>query len=234
MAGDLLLVMAGPNFKNKIKNGKDLYSLQYIDEPILSNNRNPRLFLLGLLAIISLTFFGFIDFFVSLLLALFLATFLKLFDTSEAKKQTSMELLLILGGAITIGKGFIDTGAAEIIITPLMEILKNWSPIAVITMLYLITVVFTSFVTNVAAVSILFPLAFELIKDVGLEPTPTYLALAFGASAAFLTPVSYQTNLMVYGPGKYFFKDFVKIGLPFLILYSALALITIFALHNLL
>jgi di/tricarboxylate transporter len=79
-----------------------------------------------------------------------------------------------------------------------------------------------------------FPLAFELIKNAGLNPTATYLALAFGASAAFLTPIGYQTNLMVFGPGKYKFVDFFKIGLPFLILYSATALITIFAVHNLL
>jgi di/tricarboxylate transporter len=88
-------------------------------------------------------------------------------------------------------------------------------------------------VTNVAAVSILFPVAYELVEDLNLFPTPTYLALAFGASAAFLTPVSYQTNLMVYGPGKYAFLDYVKIGLPFTIIYSLCALLTIFALHDL-
>lgn len=161
------------------------------------------------------------------------AAVLGLFDNVEAKKQTSIDLLLILGGAITIGKGFIDTGAAQLLINPLMSVISDWNHISIIVVLYFITVLFTSFVTNVAAVSIIFPLAFELIHDLGLNPTPTYLALAFGALAAFLTPVSYQTNLMVYGPGKYAFKDFVKIGLPFTLLYSLCALITIFALHKL-
>ena len=191
------------------------------------------IFLISLFAFVGLSAFGFLDFFVALVLSLLSAAVLGMFDNVEAKKQTSIDLLLILGGAIAIGKGFIDTGAAQLLINPLLSVIGDWNQISIIVVLYLITVVFTSFVTNVAAVSIIFPLAFELIHDLGLNPTPTYLALAFGASAAFLTPVSYQTNLMVYGPGKYTFLDFVKIGLPFTIVYSLFALITIFLLHKL-
>ena len=232
-AGDLLLVMAGPNFKNKISQGKDLYALQWFEDQGVKKSKAQFFFLVSLFAFIGLSAFGYLDFFVALVLSLLSAAVLGMFDNVEAKKQTSIDLLLILGGAIAIGKGFIDTGAAQLLINPLLSVISDWNQISIIVVLYLITVIFTSFVTNVAAVSIIFPLAFELIHDLGLNPTPTYLALAFGASAAFLTPVSYQTNLMVYGPGKYIFKDFVKIGLPFTVIYSLCALITIFALHKL-
>jgi di/tricarboxylate transporter len=232
-AGDLLLVMAGPNFKNKISQGKDLYALQWFEDQGVKKSKAQFFFLVSLFAFIGLSAFGYLDFFVALVLSLLSAAVLGMFDNVEAKKQTSIDLLLILGGAIAIGKGFIDTGAAQLLINPLLSVISDWNQISIIVVLYLITVIFTSFVTNVAAVSIIFPLAFELIHDLGLNPTPTYLALAFGASAAFLTPVSYQTNLMVYGPGKYTFKDFVKIGLPFTVIYSLCALITIFALHKL-
>lgn len=230
-AGDLLLLMAGSNFKNKISQGKDLYALQWLEDQSPKSSSAQKYFLASLVVFIGLSIFGSLDFFIALILSLLSAAILGLFDNVEAKKQTSIDLLLILGGAITVGKGFIDTGAAQLLINPLISVISDWNQIAIIIVLYFITVLFTSFVTNVAAVSIIFPLAFELIHDLGLNPTPTYLALAFGASAAFLTPVSYQTNLMVYGPGKYTFKDFVKIGLPFTLLYSLCALITIFALH---
>lgn len=232
-AGDLLLIMAGPSFKSKITQGKDLYALQWLEDQQNTNSSKQKYFLVLMLTFIGLSIFGFLDFFVALILSLLSAAILGMFDNQEAKKQTSIDLLLILGGAITIGKGFIDTGAAQMMINPLINLIRNWSDVYIIISLYLFTVVFTSFVTNVAAVSIMFPLAFELVHDLGLSATPTYLALAFGASAAFLTPVSYQTNLMVYGPGKYAFKDFVKIGLPFTVIYSLCALITIFALHKL-
>jgi di/tricarboxylate transporter len=77
----------------------------------------------------------------------------------------------------------------------------------------------------VAAVSILFPLVFQIIHDLNLNPLPVYLTLAFAASAAFITPVSYQTNLMVYGPGNYKFKDFLRIGLPFTLIYGAVVIL---------
>lgn len=71
-----------------------------------------------------------------------------------------------------------------------------------------------------AAVSIAFPVAYSLSHDMGLDPTGFYVAIAFGASASFLTPVGYQTNLMIYGPGNYKTADFLKIGVPFTLLYS--------------
>ncbi len=86
--------------------------------------------------------------------------------------------------------------------------------------MYFLTLILTSFVTNIAAVSIVFPLAYSISHELSIDATSFYLAIAFAASAAFLTPVSYQTNLMVYGPGSYKFRDFVKIGVPITILYS--------------
>jgi len=75
-------------------------------------------------------------------------------------------------------------------------------------------------VTNVAAVSIMFPVAYSLAEQLGIEGTPLYVVLAFAASAAFLTPVGYQTNWMVYGPGGYKPQDFLRVGFPLLILYA--------------
>jgi di/tricarboxylate transporter len=78
----------------------------------------------------------------------------------------------------------------------------------------------TSFVTNVAAVSVAFPIALSVTQSLNADTTPFFLAIAFAASAAFLTPFGYQTNWLVYGPGGYKPRDFFKVGLPLLVVYS--------------
>jgi di/tricarboxylate transporter len=231
-AGDLLLLTVGPQFKERIRKGKDLYMLKWIDEQssVSQPKRILLLILIGSLIVLSIT--GLVDFAVALMLMMATAVILGMFGSKELKQQTNLELLLVLGGAIAVGKGFIDSGAASLLMAPLLDMVQAWSQASVILMLFLLTLLFTSFVTNVAAVAIVFPIAFELVQAGGYNPTSIYLTLAFGASAAFLTPVSYQTNLMVYGPGKYKFKDFLKIGIPFTLCYAATALITIIILHG--
>ena len=230
-AGDLLLLTVGPNFEKRLKQGKDMYPLQSIQdgEP---RGKKSVLFMVILAALIGLSIFGVIAFFIALILALGVAVVLRLFNSEDIKQNTDLDLFFILGGAITVGKGIIDSGAADIMIKPLTLMMVDWSPIMVLILLYVMTIFFTSFVTNVASVAIVFPLAYILVQNTGINPTTIYLVLAFGASAAFLTPVGYQTNIMVYGPGKYVFKDFLKIGIPFTFVYSIVALTTIFLIYG--
>jgi di/tricarboxylate transporter len=88
----------------------------------------------------------------------------------------------------------------------------------------ILTNLLTSFIGNVGAVSIAFPLAYSISDNLGIEGYPFFLTIAYAASAAFLTPISYQTNLIIFGPGGYKFKDFFKIGLPVNIIYLSVAL----------
>lgn len=232
-AGDLLLLTTGPRFKSIVSKGKDLYTLSILEEKSKSSVFQRKLFLLAMTALILLSIFNVLSFFMALMLITASAVVLRLFNSSDLKRQTNLDLLLILGGAITVGKAFIDSGAAELLVHPMIEWIAPFGPIAVVVGLYFLTLIFTSFITNVAAVSILFPIAWQLCHDLGLNPTVVYLVLAFGASASFLTPVSYQTNLMVYGPGGYNFKDFIKIGIPFTFLYSIVALYLILQFNSL-
>jgi len=91
--------------------------------------------------------------------------------------------------------------------------------------LFVLTLLLTSLITNAAAVSIMFPLALEMGTQLGLPLTPFFVTIAFAASGDFMTPIGYQTNLMVMGPGNYKFKDYFKVGLPLTILYSATVLL---------
>jgi di/tricarboxylate transporter len=90
----------------------------------------------------------------------------------------------------------------------------RFGPYAVLAAVYLLTSIVTETVTNNAAAALIFPFAVAIALQIGVSPRPFVIAVAFAASASFITPLGYQTNLMVYGPGDYRFMDFVRVGLP--------------------
>ncbi len=150
---------------------------------------------------------------------------LRLFNFKEIKKTVDVDLVVLLVSALAIGKALINTGAADLVATGFVELLLPVGKTAILIGLFVLTVALTSFVTNVAAVSIMFPVAFALTQQLGMESgTPLYVAICFAASAAFITPVGYQTNWMVYGPGGYTNKDFFRVGTPLLLIYSVVCI----------
>lgn len=136
----------------------------------------------------------------------------------------NIDLFLILGSAIALGTAFIDTGGAKFIAAEVIHIFSAYGNLSVVLGIYFLTVILTSFITNAAAISIVFPIAYEMSHSLQIDPNAIYLAIAFGASCSFLTPFGYQTNIMVYGPGGYKFQDFFKIGVPMTALYSITSL----------
>jgi di/tricarboxylate transporter len=101
-----------------------------------------------------------------------------------------------------------------------------------VVLLFAGTVLLTSLITNAAAVSIMFPVALNISEQFSMQATPFFVTIAFAASASFLTPIGYQTNLMVMGPGNYRFSDFFKLGFPLLIIYSAICIFFIIKYYN--
>lgn len=222
--GDLLLLTAGEEFEKRIEQNKDLYSVSVLKSRKETEPwKKVLLFVVAILGGGLLTF-NLISFVFFLLVLLIFTVSLKMTSVEELKKQVNLDLLLILVGALTLGKGLIDSGAAEIIGKNFIDLFISLGQEVVLIALFSLTLILTTFVTNVAALSIVFPLAFQIVKEFDVNGTPFYLAIAFAASAAFITPVSYQTNLIVYGPGGYKFKDFAKFGTPLTLIYSLLIL----------
>ncbi len=225
--GDLLLLTTGKLFKRLSEKDKNIYVVSIvstIDRPLTGKK---KVFLALIFALISAVFAGVISLFSGLVLMLGVGVGLRMINQEKIKKHANLDLLVILGSAITLGGVFISSGAAELVAQPFIELFHPFGVYGIVIGLYLLTFILTSFVTNVAAVSIVFPLAFQIIADLDLNPSLVYLVIAFGASAAFITPVSYQTNLMVYGPGNYKMRDFFKIGISFTLLYSVTSLFTL-------
>src|SRR5699024_6300724 len=93
--------------------------------------------------------------------------------------------------------------------------------------IYLCTVIISAVVTNNAAAVIMFPIAVSLATSLGVSPMPFAITVIMGASASFITPIGYQTNLMVYGPGGYRFMDFTRLGLPLTLVVGGLSVVLI-------
>jgi di/tricarboxylate transporter len=101
---------------------------------------------------------------------------------------------------------------------------QSFGPVAVLSALFIVTTMLTALITNAAAISIVFPIAMSIASQLNLSYTPFFVAIAFAASGDFMTPIGYQTNLMVYGPGGYTFKDFVRVGAFFTLIYSVVCI----------
>ncbi|MBL7858486.1 MAG: SLC13 family permease [Cyclobacteriaceae bacterium] len=140
-------------------------------------------------------------------------------NVTEIKRELDLSLLMVLVCSLAIGIALEKSGAAQLVATLIIDIGIGLGPVAVLAALFFVTILLTALVTNAAAVSIMFPIAMSLAAQLALPSTPFFVAIAFAASGDFMTPIGYQTNLMVYGPGGYTFKDFLKVGTIFTIIY---------------
>ncbi|UZS00165.1 SLC13 family permease [Chondrinema litorale] len=230
--GDLLLLTTGNDFYKRNDALKGLYVISQIQKSEPDNYVNGRIFLgiMGVVILLILT--GFLTLFMGLLILFASLVVLKLFGVNDIRKEMDFNLIAILVCALAIGNAMIETGAAKLVADLLMSFITPFGNIGLLTGLFFLTVLLTTFITNAAAVSIVFPIAYSLCSEMNLNGTPYYIAIAFAASAAFMTPIGYQTNLMVYGPGGYKFGDYFKIGLPLTLIYSAVCLIFIILRYN--
>jgi di/tricarboxylate transporter len=124
-----------------------------------------------------------------------------------------------LAFGLAFGKAMINSGASLYLADLFMLLNQYVGSIGFLMIMFIVTNILAAYITNKAAVAILFPISIALAADLGFNPIPFILIVSFGAAANFITPIGYQTNLMVYGPGGYSFKDFMKIGLPLTIIY---------------
>ena len=132
----------------------------------------------------------------------------------ELQRAVRWDILFLLAGLIPLGLALQVTGAAALAADLLAGLVGDWPPLAVLGVVYLAALLLTEVMSNNACVALMLPVSANLAVELGLNPFTFILAVVFGASLAFMTPVGYQTYLMVYGPGGYRFADFVKVGAP--------------------
>ena len=218
-AGDLLVVVAGARFKERVAETRLLYLLSESTAPEKASRTQLGLVWGSLSALGTLAAVGVLSPLAALALWLGVLGAARWLRWSDVRRGLDPELLLTLSSALALSgvlqrSGLLEEGLQQVL--PGLAERPTWLWIALI---LVGTAALTNFVTNVAAVVLVFPLALAAVHGGHLEATPAFLALAFGASCAFLTPAGYATNLMVMGPGGYHSRDYLRLGGGLTLLY---------------
>ncbi|NHM21042.1 SLC13 family permease [Tritonibacter mobilis] len=147
-----------------------------------------------------------------LAVALVLAT--RCIDADEAFSFVDGRLLALIFSMLAIGAALESSGAVKLIVSGISPLLADLPPFFLVWAVYLLTSVLTELVSNNAVAVVVTPIAVGLAQAMGLDPRPLVIAVMIAASASFATPIGYQTNMLVYGPGGYKFSDFLRVGIP--------------------
>jgi di/tricarboxylate transporter len=170
--------------------------------------------------------------FPSLLIIFTIMVVFGLITIQDIRREIDFNLIGILVLSLAIGQAMILSGAGQLMAGWIINLLAPYGTISILIGIVLITSFLTSFIVNVGAVSITFPIALSLSQTLGMDAMPFYLGIAYAASGAFITPIGYQTNMIVYGPGGYRFVDFIKIGFPVTLLYLAVTICGILLIYH--
>lgn len=146
--------------------------------------------------------------------------------STDARAAVDLQLLLTIAAALGIGRALIKSGAADMIANGLTSTVGS-SPLILLITVYLLASVMTEMISNNAVAAMLLPLAIAIASSIGFDARPFIIAITIAASLAFVTPVGYQTNLMVMGPGGYHPRDYLKCGLPLSLIMAITAITTI-------
>jgi di/tricarboxylate transporter len=228
--GDTLLLQTRPHFVRAHRNNPDFYLVSDVDDwrPLRRDRAILAVSVFAALIVTMTTGIG--DIAVGAVMAAVLMVLLGCISAGDARTSIEWQVLITIAAAFGIGIALQNTGAATFVAGSLVELTQHWGKLATLACIYLLGSVITAMITNNAAAVLLFPFCVETARLMEVSPRPFLIALVLAASASFVTPIGYQTNMMVYGPGGYRFIDFVKIGLPLnLILWiTAVLLIPLF------
>lgn len=141
----------------------------------------------------------------------------------EVYEAIDWSVIMLLGGMLTLGAAVEESGADKLLAQGLLSVAGDHGPWFLLSMFYLVTSLLTEGLSNNATAVLLVPIAFSASDALGVDSRPFLMAITFAASASFMTPVGYQTNTLVYGPGQYRFSDYLKVGTPLNLLFWLIA-----------
>lgn len=223
--GDCLLLAVSADFRQHRNLDRNFHLLSGSFTRPQLNRKESLITLGGFAAVISLAAANWLPLFHGLLILLGALLLLKVISMAELRRRFPFELWLIIGSALAIAQALENSGAAALLADGMQTIFSGYGIYAAFIGCYLLTLLLTETVTNNAAAALAFPIAWSTAHAFGADPLPFVMAVAYGASACFLIPFGYQTHLMVYSPGRYKITDFLKIGLPVSLTYSAAVLL---------
>jgi len=211
--GDLLLVEADPKFADRARESRDFLLVRSLEDSTPRRHGRAPLAAAILIAMVLLVTFGVYSMLVGAMLGAAAMVTTRCSTLAEARRSVDWSLLTVIAASLGIGKAMSASGAAELIAELILDMCGS-HPWAMLSAVYITTAVLTAAISNTAAVALMFSIAMATAQSMNLDPMPFVIVVLMGGSASFATPIGYQTNLMVYGPGAYTFRDFLRIGVP--------------------
>ena len=227
---DTLLIYGGRKEIDKLASRGDFILLGEVQADLVKS----RFWWVSILAIITtivLAAFGILPILKGAIISAVILLLLRIISPNEAYQSIHWQVIVLIAALIPLGIAIESTGTAAFIGQLISETVSDFSPnkqpYILLSLIYLITMILTEVSSNTATAIIMAPIVMAVTNQMGIDARPFIFAVCFAASASFVTPVGYQTNLMVYGPGGYKFSDFIKVGLPLSIIFWLLAILFI-------
>ena len=227
---DSLLMLIPEDRLEELRGSEDLIVVSELGHRFRRRQRW-WLVLILLPAVIAVASFGWLDIEVAAVLAVILLLLTGAVTPQHAYRSINWSVLFLIAAFVPVGLAIINTGTAAFLADALLKVggtvSPTLAPYLMLSLVYLVTSLLTQMISNNAAAIIVAPIALSLASSLGVDFRPFVVAVCFAASAEFMTPMGYQTNLMVYGPGGYRFADYVRFGAPLNLLFWVLATLLI-------
>ena len=211
--GDTLLLEGTPEDIQRLSNDMDMVDVSKPSQREFRRSHAP-IALVALLGIVILAAFGVAPILMLSVLAVAVVLITRCIDADEAFSFVDGRLLALIFAMLAIGAALEATGAVALIVDAIAPALMVLPPFLIVWAVYLLTSVLTELVSNNAVAVVVTPIAIGLAGALGIDARPLVVAVMVAASASFATPIGYQTNMLVYGPGGYKFTDFMRVGIP--------------------
>lgn len=223
-AGDTLLLETHPSFLERQRGSSDFYLVSDLPDSEPLRHEKAPIALFALLLMVVVAGIGWLSMLKAAVLAAIVMLVTRCCSPTRALQSIEWSVLLVIAAALGLSEAMQVTGAAEAIAQTFLNVAGNnpWIALAVV---HGITTLLTEIITNNAAAALMFPIGLSVAGSLGVSYMPFVISIMIAASASFATPIGYQTNLMVYGPGGYKFGDFMRIGIPLNLLFWGMTLL---------
>ncbi|WP_394145939.1 SLC13 family permease [Vibrio atypicus] len=225
--GDFLVLAVGDDFKNRNNVSKNFVIISGVQPDTHLKGMYEWLAIGGFFTAILLAALNIVSLFHAMFVLLGILILTKCLTANEIMRRLPVDIWLIISSALLLSKALESSGALVVLDHIVERNLQNLNPIWALSVVYVITWLLTELVTNNAAAALMVPIGLGIATSLGVDYMPFIMIVAFGASASFISPYGYQTNLMVYNAGNYRLLDFVRVGTPISICYGIVAITSI-------
>ena len=224
--GDIILIRCSIDKLERLRGGGDFIIVEDVHHGII-HKRKARLAMIIFTGVVVVASIGVVDIMVCAVCGAFLMLVGGCLQLRDGYRALQADVLILIAGTIALGHAMAQTGASQFYAERFLSLFHGLSPRLILGAFIMLTSISTQLLSNNATAVLLLPIAISTALQLGVDAKPFIMAVCFGASACYATPIGYQTNLLVYGPGGYRFSDYVKLGMPLNLLVVVLGTIFI-------